>query len=547
MSYLNENLLNLLISGGATGATGPIGPTGSIGATGPTGHIGDTGATGVTGPAGATSGIVGPTGETGATGPTGQNGLNGATGPTGSNGLNGATGPTGSNGVTGPTGPIGATGAQGLTGGPVILFDNAFPFSGGNTMNVGTIEFNQSSKTIGGSNSLNDVRSFQVHTNEILALNSPNVTVGDTMEFTSGFSNTVVATTANDNIFQSGLLYSDFIRQYSGGSGPIDIGTGQLIVDDSNNRTTVDGTMRCLTYRPQTGTSIDFNRLGVNSSGILGGINIFPVGNTGRINFFGNTLGQENVVFNLLSPDNNNGFYTFNGNLAVGSGGGHSGSLILGASNLSTSVYGKNAFFMTKSQDDSSVSVSGASGVALVVGTTDGLLKSKSPNGEVLNLSLRPQIAQYFFATNYTRTFVDNNFTLINPNSFSGQLFSSQYGVTGTNNRFLQYQGTSIVNTRVTMTINYSCGVTNQQIVFAAYSSPITVGTGDTLTSGTQNFTIDAYVSDTGRHNVTYTQYIGPFTNLQYWGLFVANQTSTNSVTIHRIVYSVESYSNASD
>lgn len=547
MSYLNENLLNLLISGGATGATGPIGPTGSIGSTGPTGHTGSTGATGLIGPTGATSGILGPTGPTGSngvTGPTGANGLNGATGPTGANGLNGSTGPTGSNGVTGPTGPIGATGAQGLTGGPTILFDNAFPFSGGNTMKVATIEFNQSSGTIGSSNTLNDTRSFTVHTNDLQPLNSSSVNIAP---LSTGISGRILNTPSNTYI-SVGEVWTNTILPFgvTGATGPIDINNGQLIVDESNNRTTVDGIMRCLTYRPQTSTTVDFNRLGVNSSGLLGGINVFPVGNTGRINFFGNTLGQENVVFNLSSPDNNNGFYTFNGNLAVGSGGGHSGSLILGSSSLPTAFYGKNAFFITRSQDDTSVSVSGSSGVGLVVGTTDGLLKSKSPNGEIMNLSLRPQIAQYFFTSNYTRTFVGNNFTLINPSSYSSQLFSSQYGVTGTNNRFLQYQGPSIINTKVTLTVNFSTAA-NQQIVFGVYSSPITVDINDTLVSGTQNFTIDAFVSDTGRHNVTSSQYIGPVNSLGYFGLFVANQTSTSNVTIHRIVFSVKSYSNTTD
>lgn len=98
--YYKGNLLDTLLSSGATGPTGPAGSPG--GATGPTGVAGPTGATG---PAGATG--AGATGAVGRTGPTGVAGATGSTGPVGSTGVQGTTGPTGPQGTTGPTGAAG--------------------------------------------------------------------------------------------------------------------------------------------------------------------------------------------------------------------------------------------------------------------------------------------------------------------------------------------------------------------------------------------------------------------------------------------------------
>jgi hypothetical protein len=80
---LQEQIDNIIITGGATGPTGPVGPIGATGPIGPTGQDGFLGGTGPTGPAGVTGpiGATGQDGQPGQTGPIGPTGQDGAGSP----------------------------------------------------------------------------------------------------------------------------------------------------------------------------------------------------------------------------------------------------------------------------------------------------------------------------------------------------------------------------------------------------------------------------------------------------------------------------------
>jgi hypothetical protein len=143
LHLLQQILIQLPVSTGATGARGPKGATGragakgAMGARGPKGVTGGAGATGATGPAGSPGGATGASGPTGATGGAGVTGATGATGPTGATGAGatGATGPAGSpggaTGATGATGPTGGTGGSGATGatGPRGISEYAYIYN----------------------------------------------------------------------------------------------------------------------------------------------------------------------------------------------------------------------------------------------------------------------------------------------------------------------------------------------------------------------------------------------------------------------------------
>lgn len=531
---------------------GVTGNFGTPGQTGPTGSKGDTGNTGSTGPTGATSpGVTGATGPTGAQGPigpgggdTGPTGIQGQTGPTGATGP-GITGPTGIKGDTGVTGATGPNGTVGATGQFAFIVPFGTPFSN-DIIEICGIQFDNSDQTIGDNQTLNNVRSFNIDTQQIQAFNTSQITVGDPMEFTSGFSNTIVAKTTDTNIFQMGKVQCLNVQSYDGitGSTGININNGLLYVGSTgNNFVQCGGTFKTNNIVVVSGNTIQINGINITrSSNEALGINFSCSGNTGRMTFFSQGLGNERIVFNTISPDNNNGTATFNMNMGIGTQG-TSGSLYIGGSSTTSGSLGQNVLQLGNMPSGDTV-LGTQSSCSLLYSDNDSILKTRNTSNQIFALNQLPIIGQmYFIGTSTITPSNTNTYKLINA-SYSSENFSSLLGINST--YYYRYTGTATKVFRLCLTVNFT-GVALQTYHFSVYKNPTLNGNNEP-TAGNQIFDV-AFNTTTVSvpYSVCYIQYTDNVITNDQFGLFVKNDGGVNAVTIQRIVLSVEAFSKGSD
>lgn len=530
MDTLRVNNLFVGVTGnftvqGPTGSTGQKGDTGVIGSTGPTGST-SPGVTGATGPTGV-QGPIGPGG--GATGGTGPTGALGQTGPTGT-GITGSTGPTGIQGSTGQTGPNGTVGMTGM-------FNFIVPFSGTITKVCG-IDFDNSDQSIGDNQTLNILSSFKLITNEMESLNSPNISVSDPMEFVSAFGNTIVATTSDNNIYQSGIIQTHNIRGYDGITGVtgISFNNGLLYVGSTgNNFVQVGGTFRSLTVLPNSGNTLQINGLNISQNS-SSGVDIDTSGSTGLL-----TLLNNKARFNELSPDGN-GFMEWRGNIGIGIIG-NSGSVYVGGSSTTNGSLGQNVLQLSNMPSGDTV-LGAQSSCSLLYSDNDSILKTRNTSNQVIALNQLPIIGQMYFIGSSTITPSNTNtYKLINP-SYSAENFSTLLGINST--FYYRYTGTATKVFRLSLTINFIGGLL-QTYHFAVYKNPTLNGNNEP-TAGTNLLDVAFSTTTLGvPYSVCYVQYIDNIVTNDQFGLFLKNDGSTTAATIQRIVLTCEAFSKGTD